>query len=839
MGQRRGLSNWRLSRKLAAAFILPTMAALVLAGLRVHDGVAATTVYQRAEQRLSLAGKIASTVGSLQAEREETAAWIAAGRPGDRAKLDESVTASEAAENDVRDTVTLVSEIGDSATTGPYNQALTRLAGLAQLRLSDADKGFPVLAAQESYAGVISALQRVAEKFGADVADRGLQARHDTLVLLSDAKEYSAQQNSYLRAAAVKDQFEPAELRNITTAQSDLLATIDRFTAASTPEAQLDYSNTVAGAQVSQRFQLQQLALMRATAPDPQPLAIDSAAVASSSKATLGLIGKVEARLLDETTRYTHGLVVTQRRAVLTTSAMMLGLLVLALVMMAFVARSMLRPLRRLRITALDVADRQLPEAVARIMGEADPRAAAASAIDPVAVHTTEEIGQVARAFDVVHGEAVRLAAEQAVLRENVRGIFVNLSRRSQRLVERQLGVIDVLEADEQDPDRLARLFELDHLSTRLRRNGESLLVLSGAVLAKSGQRTASAAEVIGAAVSEIEQYTRVEVGAVPDISVQGRVVHDLMHLLAELLDNATFFSDPETAITIRAVVTRHDSLAIQITDRGVGMAVEQLEAANLNLADPPELDASMTRRMGLYVVAKLAQRHRVDVRLRDNQDNHSGVIVRITVPARLLIPNPRSAPTRAPNGRTTPQARSSGPGDPAGRPARSGAPREIAPLALPKQDLCYIPVALAETTGPELGTALDDEVNTSRLPIYQSVLSRWFDPAEQPGDAQDGWRSPADQGWRAADEVLDSASESPVTQAGLPRRVPQTNLLPGTIERRCEPAGKSRPVSATDVRGRMVEFQHGYTSGRHALKERGRDPVCEADGATDREERT
>ncbi|KMS90604.1 histidine kinase, partial [Streptomyces regensis] len=219
-------------------------------------------------------------------------------------------------------------------------------------------------------------------------------------------------------------------------------------------------------------------------------------------------------------------------------------------------------------------------------------------------------IGEVARSFDVVHERAVRMAAEQALLRENVNGIFVNLSRRSQRLVERQLGVIDNLESDEQDPDQLAHLFELDHLATRLRRNGESLLVLSGAGLSKSMTKPVPAADVVGASVSEIEQYARVEVGGVPDVAVHGRAVNDLVHLLAELLDNATYFSEPDTRISVRAAVTRKRSLAIQITDRGVGMSEQQFAEANERLADPPDLDVSVTRRMGLYVVARLAQRH-------------------------------------------------------------------------------------------------------------------------------------------------------------------------------------------------------------------------------------
>jgi signal transduction histidine kinase len=308
-----------------------------------------------------------------------------------------------------------------------------------------------------------------------------------------------------------------------------------------------------------------------------------------------------------------------------------------AIALMLVVARLMLRPLRVLRKSALDVAYTRLPETVQAILDDPDPVGASKKAVQPVPVTSRDEIGEVARSFDIVHEQAVKMAAEQALLRENVNGIFVNLSRRSQRLVERQLGVIDRLEADEQDPDHLASLFELDHLATRLRRNGESLLVLSGAGLAKSVPKPVPAADVIGAAVSEIEQYARIEVGIVPDVAVQGLAIHDLVHVLAELLDNATYFSEPETKVIVRAVVTRRKALAIQVTDHGVGMSEERLAEVNARLADPPDLDVSVTRRMGLYVVSRLAKRHGIEVRLRENEDIEGGVIARVVVPAELL----------------------------------------------------------------------------------------------------------------------------------------------------------------------------------------------------------
>jgi anti-sigma regulatory factor (Ser/Thr protein kinase) len=485
------------------------------------------------------------------------------------------------------------------------------------------------------------------------------------------------------------------------------------------------------------------------------------------------------------------------------------------------------------------------------------------------------------------------------------------------------------------------------------------------------------AADVIGAAVSEIEQYARIEVGIVPDVAVQGLAIHDLVHVLAELLDNATYFSEPETKVIVRAVVTRRKALAIQVTDHGVGMSEERLAEVNARLADPPDLDVSVTRRMGLYVVSRLAKRHGIEVRLRENEDIEGGVIARVVVPAELLtqlrpgmqrqtpppanrsetsmsmpsipIPaarsdfdqtqsfaqTPPSAPPPPPppvhepvpnqgglvpldqpislddlvsGGRAagpflspdlpkpetpawptaedlTPLAPSSN-GDGASSRASD---TQFAPLVLPKREPKFVPPEEpppAPPPAPEVGSsALEDDVPTRRLPIYQSVLSRWFSegddatadpvppqsggedpnlppltgtdeppappppvPAEPSRDelqptaatrhpllpADDGWHSASDDGWQAAQSLLESKNEE-ITPAGLPKRVPNAYLVPGSIS---SPSVDAPPQnsfadntagmpgtgaitrSASAARSRMASFQRGYTSGRHALKE-------------------
>ena len=226
---------------------------------------------------------------------------------------------------------------------------------------------------------------------------------------------------------------------------------------------------------------------------------------------------------------------------------MTLLLLLLVLLITTIVARSLIRPLRKLRTDALDVAGQRLPEMVRRL--SQSEGADEGVEIEPIGVTSTDEIGEVARAFDQVHREAVRLAADEAMLRGNLNAMFVNLSRRSQSLIERQLSLIDSLEQNEQDPDRLSSLFRLDHLATRMRRNSENLLVLAGHEVTRRWSQPVPLVDVLRAAISEIEQYERVALNVQPGIAVVGQAVNDVVHLLAEIVENATTFSPEDTQV--------------------------------------------------------------------------------------------------------------------------------------------------------------------------------------------------------------------------------------------------------------------------------------------------
>ena len=339
---------------------------------------------------------------------------------------------------------------------------------------------------------------------------------------------------------------------------------------------------------------------------------------------------------------------------------LMLGLL-LAATIVVLVVRALTRSLRVLRTSALDVAQRRLPQAVEAMRSGGAPDVN----VEPVPLHTRDEVGQVARAFDTVHGQALRLAADQAALQSNVSSMFVNLSRRSQALVERQLQLIEQLESNEQDPDQLSNLFQLDHLATRMRRNSENLLVLAGTDLAKRNVAPVPLVDVQRAAVSEIEQYQRIVVQAPPQATVVGRATSDVIHLLAELLDNATNFSPPDSQVVMSSLRAQDGSIVVEIADSGVGMADHELADANRRLGTPSAVDVSASRRMGLFVVGRLGARHGITVHLGGAPMGGpgGGLTASVTLPAHLVMvsgdvePGPmrRSSPVGAaqftPNG--------------------------------------------------------------------------------------------------------------------------------------------------------------------------------------------
>ncbi|MER7369130.1 sensor histidine kinase [Nonomuraea wenchangensis] len=285
-----------------------------------------------------------------------------------------------------------------------------------------------------------------------------------------------------------------------------------------------------------------------------------------------------------------------------------------------------------LRAAAVELSERRLPDLVARLRkGEDVDVKKEAKAIK---VSGSAEITDVARAFGSVQRTAVNAAVGQAALRRGVGQVFLNLARRKQGLLHRQLALLDGMQRRTHDPDKLEELFRLDHLTTRMRRHAESLIVLSGSAPGRAWRKPVPVIDIVRAAVAEVEDYTRVEVQAMPVSAFDGAAAADLTHLVAEIIENATIYSPPDTVVQVRGDQVSN-GYAIEIEDKGLGLSTTEYAATNRMLANPPEFDLADSDRLGLFVVARLAERHGIKVMLR--RSPFGGTVAIVLVPRSLV----------------------------------------------------------------------------------------------------------------------------------------------------------------------------------------------------------
>ncbi|WP_030303385.1 nitrate- and nitrite sensing domain-containing protein [Streptomyces katrae] len=493
--------------------------------------------------------------------------------------------------------------------------------------------------------------------------------------------------------------------------------------------------------------------------------------------------------------------------------------LVVSVVLSVRIGRDLVRDLSRLRKEAHEVSGVRLPAVMRRL--------AAGEHVDieteaPRLEYEKDEVGQVGQALNTLQRAAVEAAVKQAELRRGVSEVFVNLARRNQVLLHRQLTLLDTMERRTEDAEELADLFRLDHMTTRMRRHAEGLVILSGAAPSRQWRKPVQLMDVVRAAVAEVEDYERIEVRRLPRLGIAGPAVADVTHLIAELLENATVFSPPHTAVQVLGERVAN-GFTLEIHDRGLGMNPEALLDANLRLAETPEFELSDTDRLGLFVVSRLAQRHGVKVVLQPSP--YGGTTAVVFLPAALLTEAPETNGTglRLGDGKGG-RANGHGPGrpapaaverTPAGRPLAAPelrGPVELeAPLGVLGLDGLDDPAALDEvTTGltgltgaggrPAMAT-LDDETPPNGTPRSALLGLR---PADRPHSDRKGGRGrdreqPAPTGPVRLDshrpEAIRSVRPEAPRSAGavpLPRRRPAPTLV-AEHGRRVEP----RPVSA------------------------------------------
>jgi methyl-accepting chemotaxis protein len=611
------LRNWRVPWRLIALIAIPTVAAMGFAGLRVAAAAGSAATFGRSALLAVLGQQITGLAQAMEDERDLTAAFIAAGRPHDGlAALRNQYAVTDAWAHKVNAQMRGIGHDFPAQTRTDAAAVSARATDLPDLRGYATESDAPALTVVTGYTLATGDVLTFDNDMAQQAGSAALVGSARALGSLSRMKDQASQQRAILQAALLKRQFEPDTLEALIAAQAQQAADLVSFeTSATLGEAQF-LNDTVAGPLVDQAQALEQRAIV---------LGNNGAALTLGPHAerqwyadmsyTVDRMRLAERQLTNGITSQAKALHQDATRSVLLTAATAGAAVILVLLATLVIARSMVRPLRRLKTDALEVAQARLPAEVRELATAGHPGQEVE--VEPIGVYSTDEIGQVARAFDHVHQEAVRLAADEARLRDSISAMFVSLSRRSQSLLERLLTLIDSLELGEQDSERLADLFRMDHLATRMRRNSENLLVLAGQEPPRRWAEPVPLADVVRASVSEIEQYDRVILDMQPGIGVTGNAVADVVHLLAEVIENATIFSAKETLVTVSGHALRTGGVLINVIDSGMGMPEEQLRQVNWRLENPPAADVEVSRHMGLFAVAHLAARHGIRVRLR------------------------------------------------------------------------------------------------------------------------------------------------------------------------------------------------------------------------------
>jgi signal transduction histidine kinase len=631
--------------KLGLIMLVPTMATIIVGVSGLVDHIDTASNAERARNLSVLSEAAGGLVDRLQNERAygvmiEEYGKTAVGQAATTAYLKEN-TATDQAKVPYSQQKAALDNVPPKVAT--LLLRLDRnLEELPAKRTSIAKGSLPKVAdVEDTYNILINDLLTVRDVAAQLSSDPTLADHLRTVAAVARAKEYIAEQRDIGHEVLAAGDFNPTLRQSfLLTATGFQLASDTVHSIGTDSEVQLfDRIQNVPDGRAATNFTVQLKSLQGANTRNiPYDAPSWENAMIGYNKLFRQVEQKLDADVVAEATTLRNDV---NRRVFIETSVL-LAMLLLAILFAWLVARSMARSLRELRQGALSVAQFGLPHAVSRLRDPAlatslTPAQVADQIAEPLPVRSRDEFGQVTEAFNAVHLEAVRTAAEQAALRASVATMFVNLARRSQILVDRLIGHLDRLERGEEDPDRLAELFQLDHLATRMRRNDENLLVLAGADSTRVQREPAALIDVLRAAQSEVEHYTRIEFGMIDrDIEVAAHAVNDMVHLVAELFDNATAFSPPNSTVTVEAR-RLGDGALLSVEDRGIGISREQLRDLNERLANPPMVDVAVSRMMGLVVVARLANRNSVKVELRP-ADAERGTVAEVGLPIQVLI---------------------------------------------------------------------------------------------------------------------------------------------------------------------------------------------------------
>ncbi|MGW1782078.1 nitrate- and nitrite sensing domain-containing protein [Streptomyces sp. NPDC002143] len=621
-----------IRRKIVALLLVPLVSLTVIWGFAtVLTGREASRLFTVSSLVENVGYPIEDTVRVVQQERRQTLVYLADPRASDalsalrrtRTATDEALAEirSNAQDPEVRDV--LDQDDGEGLTA-----VLDAFEGVDSLRRSVEEGTVTRAQALDLYTQLIDPCYALLAKL--DVVDSvEMDKQYRALVSVARARELLSQEDALLGSALVVGRLSGEEIRDV----SDLAAqreVVYEISLAQLPTAERERYESFWKNATTAPLRTVEQAVVAAT-PGDLPRSASARNWDTAAGNVLDELGTLDEQANDRYQDRVRPVAIEVIVKAVFAGVFGLIALLVSLVLSVRIGRGLIRDLRQLRLEAHDASGVRLPSVMRRL--------SAGEQVDvetevPRLEYDKNEMGEVGQALNTLQRAAVEAAVKQAELRSGVSEVFVNLARRSQVLLHKQLTLLDTMERRTEDTEELADLFRLDHLTTRMRRHAEGLVILSGAAPSRQWRKPVQLMDIVRAAVAEVEDYERIEVRRLPRLAATGPAVADLTHLVAELLENATVFSPPHTAVQVFGDRVAN-GFTLEIHDRGLGMAPEALLEANLRLAETPEFELSDTDRLGLFVVSRLAQRQNVRVSLQPSP--YGGTTAIVFIPDALL----------------------------------------------------------------------------------------------------------------------------------------------------------------------------------------------------------
>ncbi|MBT3152105.1 nitrate- and nitrite sensing domain-containing protein [Streptomyces sp. CHD11] len=789
-----------IRRKIVALLLVPLVSLTTIwAFTTVLTGREASHLFDVSSVMEEVGFPVEDTVRVLQQERRQTLVHLADPRASDglaalrrsRAATDEAigVVRRSADDADVREAMH-----GDS---GELSAVLESFNGIESLRRSVEDGTVDRSQALDLYNGLIDPCYVLLANLHV-VDDVELDKQYRALVSLARARELLSREDALLGSALIVGKLSRAEVRDV----SDFVAQRTLLYDAGLPQlppAERDRYETFWKNAASAPLRVgEEAAVSSGTGP---PRGITAKSWDTAAGQVLDELGTLNDQATDRYQDRVRPVAMGVIGQAVIAGVLGLIALLVSLFLSVRVGRGLVRDLHKLRLEAHEASGVRLPSVMRRL--------SAGEQVDvetevPRLEYDKNEMGEVGQALNTLQRAAVEAAVKQAELRAGVSDVFVNLARRSQVLLHKQLTLLDAMERRTEDTEELADLFRLDHLTTRMRRHAEGLVILSGAAPSRQWRKPVQLMDVVRAAVAEVEDYERIEVRRLPRVAVTGPAVADLTHLTAELLENATVFSPPHTAVQVVGERVAN-GFTLEIHDRGLGMAADALLDANLRLAETPEFELSDTDRLGLFVVSRLAQRQNVRVSLQPSP--YGGTTAVVFIPDALLsddIPDTNGVGFRL------------------DRPQRS---KEREPEESRRVALSQVPVQL-----PRLPASVLDGPVELEAPVDLDALEG-FPGALGDGESEEsGLYRPRRSLSGTKDERPGRGREPHRQTSGITKDPDDRTSTPASLTRRAAPklvSSHGRPVRDQSVRGERADGEG--TAASPTRPEPGAAPVLPA----------